>query len=123
MNRVQELEVRRERLLEAMEGIRSVNRGSVTEQYYEVKLQGKSESVLRGPYYVLSRNDKGKTVSVRVKREQVQAMKEDVAQYVRLKELFREFAEVTEQLGQVERMAGNEKKASKRRCRSRSPRS
>lgn len=115
MSTIPELEARREGILEEMREIRSLNRGTISEQYLKVNLKGKP--VLRGPYYVLSRHEKGKTISVRLKQEELEQTREDVAQYSRFKELFREYAEATERLGEMERESGEEKKTFKRRRR------
>ena len=58
---VHELEARRLELVDELLAIRSLVRGSLTEQYQEVPRQGAAKPVWRGPYYVLSRSQEGRT--------------------------------------------------------------
>jgi hypothetical protein len=114
MDTMQQLEQRRERILEQLREIRSMRRGTVNEQYLKVPHKGRARPVLRGPYYVLSRSQDGKTVSQRLTDpKQVEQARADVAAYQRFTALCREYAQVTEQLGQLERAGvgqGREKK-------------
>ena len=116
MDTVRQLEQRRERILEQLREIRSVRRGTISEQYLKVPHKGQAEPVLRGPYYVLSRHLDGKTVSQRLTSpEQVAQARADVAAYHRFVALCREYEQVTEQLGQVERAGGGQGQEKKRR--------
>jgi hypothetical protein len=114
----QNLEARRNAILEEMRSIRSMRRGTINEQYLKVRLQRKKEPVLRGPYYVLSRREGEKTVSQRLTSlgELEQARKE-VEEYQRFLSLCREFEQVTMKLGEVER-EGAELEREKKRFRS-----
>ena len=103
MDTVRHLEQRRERILEQLRQIRSMRRGTVNEQYLKVPHKGQAQPALRGPYYVLSRSVKGKTLSQRLTSpEQVEQARSDVAGYQRFAALCREYEEVTERLGQAE---------------------
>jgi hypothetical protein len=53
MSLLQNLEKRREKILEQIKNIRFMRRGTINEQYLKVPQKGK-EPLLRGPYYVLS---------------------------------------------------------------------
>lgn len=117
MEVIEEVEARREAILEEIRGMRSMRRGTVNEQYAKVSHKGKKDPVLRGPYYVLSRNEGGKTVGWRLKTpEEVEQAKEDVAAYRHFKGLCKEFEELTEKLGELERASG---KGSKKNARGR----
>jgi len=104
MDTTKQLEQRRERILEQMRRIRSMRRGTINKQYLSVPHKGKDRPVRRGPYYVLSRWRDGKTVSQRLTDpQQVQQACSDVAAHRRFVELCREYEQVTEELGQLER--------------------
>ena len=118
MSPIQNLEARRNAILEEMRSIRSMRRGTINEQYLKVRLQRKKEPALRGPYYVLSRREGEKTVSQRLTSlgELEQARKE-VGEYKRFLSLCREFEQVTTKLGELER-EGAELEREKKRFRS-----
>ena len=119
----QELEDKRRQVVNKMMAIRSMKRGTLNEQYVPRVLQGRATGELRGPYYVLSRHEKAGTVSSRVRGEQVQETRADLARFKEFEALCEEFAELTERLGELERRqaASNEavKKGLKSRSRSR----
>lgn len=104
MDTVQELEARRNAILEEMGSIRSMRRGTINEQYFKTRLKGRRGIVHQGPYYVLSKREGEKTVSKRlgsvVELEQAQR---DVAEYKRFLGLCQEFERLTARLGELER--------------------
>ena len=104
MDTVQQLESRRNAILEEMRSIRSMRRGTVNEQYFKTRLKGRKGIVPQGPYYVLSRREGEKTVSKRLRSvgELEQAQK-DVAEYKRFLGLCQEFERLTARLGELER--------------------
>jgi hypothetical protein len=119
MNAVQQIETRREAILGQMRAIRSMERGSINEQFLKVAHKGKKEPVLRGPYYVISRREGNKTVGYRLRtpRELARA-RQDVQRHKRFQELCQDFERLTEQLGRLERElteAEEEKKGLKSR--------
>jgi len=112
---IQELEERRDAILEQMRGMRSMRRGTVNEQYLEVPRKGGNKPVLRGPYYVFSRREGSKTVSHRLRTTQeVQQTREDVEQHKRFVALCKEFEIVTERLGHLTRSQSGEHEKKKR---------
>ena len=117
MDTRQRLQARRQRVVEQMMGLGSMKRGTLNEQYLRVPQKGRPEPALRGPYYVLSRKEAGKTVSERVAPGRVERVREDIARYNRFLELSREFVEISEQLGAGEEPEEPLKKTAKWRSR------
>ena len=111
---VLQIEGRREQILEQMRAMRSMGRWSITEQVLRDQRTVGSEPVLRGPYYVLSRREKGRTVSRRIKPgPELEQARRDADEHRRYVELCHEFERLTEQLGLLER--GAEAQEKKRR--------
>ncbi len=108
MNDYPKLELQRQNLLQQLQGLRELRRGSLTEQFLTVK-HADGTVVKHGPYPLLTRKQGQKTVSRRVSdpallplyRQQIQAMRQFetvVEQLVRLGEQFSDLtvAEVTQ---------------------------
>jgi hypothetical protein len=107
----QALEARRLAILEEIRSIRAMRRGTINEQYFDVRLKAKKETTRRGPYYVFSRREGDKTVSQRLTTpEALEQARKDVEAYKRFQTLCREFEQVTVKLGDVERSSAQEKK-------------
>ena len=107
MNAIEEAEDRRGAILEEIRDIRRMRRGSVNEQYLKVSHKNEKEPVLRGPYYVFTRSEKGRTVSWRLRTQaDIEQAQEDVAAYKRFKLLCQELEELTERLGDLEQGEG-----------------
>lgn len=121
MTNVQTLEAQRRSILQALESIRSMRRGTIAEQYLEVQRKGRSSPVRRGPYYVLARWENGKTISQRLRTPEALAQaRQDVANHDRFVALCKEYERVTEALGALERQGALSDEALKRGLRSRS---
>jgi len=98
------IEARREAILEQMRAFRSMERGTINEQYLKVRHQGKKEPVLRGPYHAISRREGKRTVGYRLTTAgALERARQDVEAHRRFGELCREYEELTEQLGKLER--------------------
>jgi hypothetical protein len=111
MDRIEKIEARRREILWEMGEIRSMRRGTLNEQYLRVAHKGKSEPVLRGPYYVLSRQEGDKTVSRRLKSgSEVAQARENIEAHKRFKGLCREFEGLTEKLGDLSKASEEEAK-------------
>lgn len=119
---IKELEARRAELVNELLEIRSLVRGSVSEQFLKVAQKGKTEPARRGPYYVLSRSQQGRTKSERIKKKDVARVKRDVENHKRFTALCEELAAVTEQLGELEREAAASEEAVKKGLNSQSTR-
>jgi hypothetical protein len=102
MNTVQELEARRNAILEEMRSIRSMRRGTITEQYFKTRLKGRKRMVHQGPYYVLSKWEGQKTVSKRLRSAELEQAQKDVTEYKRFLGLCQEFERLTARLGELE---------------------
>lgn len=97
------IQARREAILNEMRSIPSMKRGTINEQFLKVSQKGKKHPVLRGPYYVVSRQEGNKTVSIRLTTpEALEKAREEVAAYHRFQALAKEFVQLTETLGEVE---------------------
>ncbi len=104
MENVQQLEARRNAILEEMRAIRSMRRGSINEQYFPTRLKGRKGIVRLGPYYVLSKREGQKTVSRRLRSAaELEQAQKDVAEYKRFLGLCQEFERLTARLGELER--------------------
>jgi hypothetical protein len=120
MEKVRELEARREQILIEIRNIRAMRKGSVTEQYLKVKTKGREEPVSRGPYFLYTRKEKGKSVGHRLSVEQADCYRQEVVAYHHFQALCNEYAETTERLGDLERAfedGSQEKKLRKSRSR------
>ncbi len=103
MNHLKELEEKRKQILKEMGAIRFMRKGSVSQQYLKVRQKGQSEPALRGPYYVYTYKDKGKTVSKRLSQTEALRVKDEVNAHHRFQELCSELSEISERLCEYER--------------------
>ncbi len=104
MDTVQQLEGRRNAILEEMRSIRSMRRGTINEQYFKTHLKGRKGMVHQGPYYVLSKREGEKTVSSRLRSAaELEQAQKDIAEYKRFLSLCQEFERLTSRLGELER--------------------
>lgn len=117
---VNAIERRRRQILADMESIRSLECATLKDQMIPVHHKGKREPVLRGPYYVLARWENGRTKSRRVKAGELERVKADVANHKRFLALCREYEELTERLGQLEREQDAQAEALKKKLKPRS---
>jgi hypothetical protein len=118
MNEIKRIEARRAEILREMGRLRWMRRGSVTAQHVPVKVKGKREPQLRGPYGLYTRKEKGKSVGRRLRGAEVERYREEVLAFHRFQTLCREYAEVSERLAELERgsaEAETEKKPRKSR--------
>jgi|WetSurMetagenome_2_1015567.scaffolds.fasta_scaffold388080_2 hypothetical protein len=99
-----ELEIRREAILNQMRRIQSMKRGTLSIRPEKIRVKGEKEPVLRGPYPLFVRREGKRTVGRRLRScDEVTRVREDIAAYERFLSLCKEYAEVTEQLGELNR--------------------
>ena len=103
MYSIPEIEQRRETILKEIGAMRSLCAAALSEQMLPVKHKGKKKPVMRGPYFVLSRRQDGKTCSRRIRTDELEQVKKDVANHKQFVTLCKEFEELTERLGKLER--------------------
>jgi len=104
MDPIQQLEARRNAILEEMRSVRSMRRGTINEQYFQTRRKGRRGVVHQGPYYVLSKREGQKTVSKRLRSgTELEQAQKDVAEYKRFLGLCQEFERLTARLGELER--------------------
>ena len=97
---------KRVKIIDQIQQIDRLRQGTLSEQYYGT---GKNK---KGPYYVLQGYDvAGKHWSKRIPKSKVDDIKEDLNANARLKELFQEFANVTEQATVAHDKTSSKKKA------------
>lgn len=110
----EQIEKRRQALVQEMLAIRSMEHGTVTSQMVPGRRRGEKDPVLRGPYFVLARWEGGKTRSRRLTSpEAVEQARADVAAHRRFVQLCAQFEELTRQLGELERGLGEADDAKK----------
>ena len=99
---------KRDGILDEMRRIERLRQGVISEQFY-----GKGEN-RQGPYYILQGYTEGKHWSKRIPRDQIERVRADLAAGAQLKELCREFADITEEATIMEDQPGSKKNTSKR---------
>jgi hypothetical protein len=105
------LEAERLGIMERMAAITRMRRGTVNEQYFEVRQ--KDGSVVRhGPYFLYSRTEKGKSFSRRITGEEVERYKAETGNCRRFKELSNRCVMICEELAETDEKKV-EKKSSK----------
>ena len=109
MDSIQMVEASRDQVLEELKAMHSLRRGTINEQFLKGKKGG--ETIVRGPYYVLSRREGDKTVSRRLTPgEDLEQARKDVAEHKRFLGLCQELERLTERLGELTRLEQTAKK-------------
>jgi hypothetical protein len=108
-----ELRQQREDVLQQIQAIDRLRRGTLSEQFFVKKTQGRTSR--QGPYYVLQCYLKGCKCSERIPTDQAQQVKSDVANYQRFQALAEQFVHITEQITRLENGHTDAKKNSSRR--------
>ncbi len=108
-----QLEKRREQVLQKIQAIDRLRRGSLSRQFFKKTRPGSKTQ--QGPYYVLQGYIQGQKFSERIPAEQAQEIEPLVANYKRFEELAEEFVTVTDQITRFSQEAPEAKKNSRRR--------
>lgn len=101
MNEIERLEKRRMQIIEEISSIGTMRKGSVTEQYLKVARKGEREPGLRGPYFLYTRKEKGKTVGRRLSKEKADRFRQQVEAFHRFQALGKQYAEISERLADL----------------------
>ncbi len=112
-NSLTPLEQRREQILQQIQAIDRLRRGSLSRQFF--KKTRTDSHAQQGPYYVLQGYVQGQKFSERVPVEQAAQIEPLVANYRRFEELAEEFVTVTDQITRLSQDAPEAKKNSRRR--------
>lgn len=104
MSNVRQVDARRKAILKEVNAMRSMKKGSINEQWFPVIRHGKKTDLMRGPYPVLTYKANNKTVSRRLSsKSELQHARRAVDNHKRFVALCKEFEQLTEQLGELER--------------------
>ena len=108
-----ELRRQREQVLQEIQTIDRLRRGTLSEQFFIKKRE--SKTIRQDPYYVLQCYLKGCKCSERIPADQAQQTKTDVANYQRFQELAEQFVKITDQVTRLENGQTDAKKNSRHR--------
>lgn len=108
------LEAKRQEILQQMSAITRMRRGTVNEQYLEVREKDGS-AVRRGPYFLYSRTEKGKSFSQRVTLEEVDRYREETDNCRRFKELSGRCVMICEALAEADEGSREKKRPKQKR--------
>lgn len=112
-NLLPELRHQRDQVLQKIQSIDRLRRGTLSEQFFVKKREGKT--IRQGPYFVLQCYLKGSKCSERVSAEKAEQARSDVANYQRFQELADQFVQITDQITRLESGQTYAKKNSSRR--------
>lgn len=99
MEKIEKLQQKRESLEKEIIKIGHMRRGSVSEQFVPVKHKGKKAPVLRGPYYVYTAKQKGKSIGKHLKvGPELEKYRREVNNYHRFQQLISELVSVNEKI-------------------------
>ena len=111
-NHLDSLRLKRNSLLEDMQAIDRLRRGSLSKQFFKAA-PGQSEG--RGPYFVLQGFFQGKKFSQRIPAEQAPQVQEQVDNYRRFQSLAEDYVTLSDEITRLESTGADSKKNSSRR--------
>lgn len=106
-----QLEKRRDQILQQIQAIDRLRRGSLSRQFFKKTPSGSKTQ--QGPYYVLQGYVRGRKFSERIPAQQALEIEPLVANYKRFEELAEEFVTVTDQITRLNQKAPEAKKNSR----------
>ena len=99
MGKLEELEKKRESLKMEIIKIGDMRRGSVSQQFVPVQHKGEKMPILKGPYYVYTAKQKGKSIGKHLKvGPELEKYRREVNNYHRFQQLIRELVSVNEKI-------------------------
>jgi len=99
MGKLEELEKKRESLKMEIIKIGNMRRGSVSQQFVPVQHKGEKMPILKGPYYVYTAKQKGKSIGKHLKvGPELEKYRREVNNYHRFQQLIRELVSVNEKI-------------------------
>ena len=104
----------RQKILRDMGDIQKMRRGTVNEQFLKVQ-QKDGSSVLRGPYFLYSRTEKGKSISQRIQPEEVVRYQEETEHCRKFKNLANKYVLVCEELADLTTLEQEKKRKTQKR--------
>ena len=104
----QTLRSKRDAVLAAMNQIDHLRRGSLSRQFFKTRRQGKI--IESGPYFVLQCSFQGQKCSERVAAAAAEQVEKQVESFRLFNELAEEFITLSDQITQLECVAGDSKK-------------
>lgn len=107
-NQIDSLIQKRDLVLEQMQAIDHLRRGSLSKQFF--KSPSHKSSASRGPYYVLQGFFHGKKFSQRIPADQASQVEEQVQNYRRFQSLAEEYVTISDQITRLEFQAPDSKK-------------
>jgi hypothetical protein len=98
MDKLRNVKDQKRAILDEIKALKDMRRGSVVEQYYEVRCKDGS-SRRQGPYFLYSYKDKGKTVSRRLSGPtEAQRYRKEIAEFRRFEELSAKLIETSHRI-------------------------
>ena len=121
MDSLEQLVARRREILQQIEALGDMRKGSVTKQFLNVK-SADGSTAQHGPYWVYTFKEQGRTVSRRLKSPgEVEAYKEQIKQFRVFEDLSAEFVEVNQKISDV-RLLQSDNEPDKKKFTKSSPR-
>jgi hypothetical protein len=108
-NHLDSLRLKRSSLLEDMQAIDHLRRGSLSKQFFKAA-PGQSQG--RGPYFVLQGFLQGKKFSERIPAERAPQIQEEVDNYRRFQSLAEEYITLSDEITRLESTSSESKKNS-----------
>ncbi len=105
---IQALRSQRDAILQRMQQIDHLRRGSLSRQFFKTRRDGKI--IESGPYFVLQCSFKGKKCSERISAAQAEQVEKHVENFRLFNGLAEEFVTLSDQITQLECAAGDSKK-------------
>ena len=109
----EQLLLQRQDLLQQMQTIDRLRRGSLSKQFFR---SGDQSSAKRGPYYVLQGYFHGEKFSERIPEEQAAQVQREVENYQRFQSLAEKYVDLSDRITRrQDPLAGSKKNSSRRR--------